>query len=203
MLQTNLCVALTLPQSQRTFDLGIESHHADSTPITMALTWSHAFVNVKNLNQMVSFYTDVLGFRVNDQADGIAFLSQLEDEHHQIAFKEDTDQGNESSRVGHFAFRVESLVEVKRLYQELTSNDEVGKVVPVTHGNTWSIYFHDPERNGIEVFCDTPWDADQPFAEPWDPQMNRADLETYTTNLIKEHGDLKANPRAQVDFDRI
>ena len=169
----------------------------------MTLTWSHAFVNVKNLSQMVSFYTDVLGFRVTDQADGIAFLSQLDDEHHQIAFKEDADQGNKSSRVGHFAFRVESLVEVKRLYRELTSNDEVGKVVPVTHGNTWSIYFHDPERNGIEIFCDTPWNAIQPFAESWDPKLSRAELEKYTKDLIEQRGDLKANPRARIEFGHV
>lgn len=169
----------------------------------MTLTWSHAFVNVKNLKEMVSFYTDALGFHVNDQAEGIAFLSQLDEEHHQIAFKEDAHLGEASNRLGHFAFRVESLDEVKRLYEELSSNELVGKVVPITHGNTWSIYFHDPERNGIEVFCDTPWDAEQPFAEPWDPQMDPAALESYTKGLIAERGDLKANPREHVEFGRV
>lgn len=168
----------------------------------MPLTWSHAFVNVKNLKEMVNFYTDVLGFRVSDQADGIAFLSQLDGEHHQIAFKEDTDQGNAPSRIGHFAFRVESFDEVKRLYLELSSNEDVGKVVPVTHGNTWSIYFSDPERNGIEVFCDTPWDADQPFAEPWDPSLSRTDLEKYTKNLIEQRGELNVNPRSRGESAR-
>ena len=169
----------------------------------MTLTWSHAFVNVKNLKEMVNFYTDVLGFRVSDQAEGIAFLSQLDDEHHQIAFKEDPHLSDESNRVGHFAFRVESLDEVKRLYRELTSNENVERVVPVTHGNTWSIYFNDPERNGIEVFCDTPWDAIQPLAESWDPKLSRAELEKYTKDLIEQRGDLKANPRAHIEFGRI
>lgn len=169
----------------------------------MTLSWSHVFVNVQHLETMVSFYTDVLGFNVNDQAEGIAFLSQLDEEHHQIAFKEDANLGEASNRLGHFAFRVESLDEVKRLYDELSSNELVGKVVPITHGNTWSIYFHDPERNGIEVFCDTPWDAEQPFAEPWDPQLNRAELESYTKDLIAERGDLTANPREHVEFGRV
>ena len=164
----------------------------------MTLTWSHAFVNVKHLDTMVSFYTEALGFRVNDRADGIAFLSQLDDEHHQIAFSENAKQTDASTRVGHFAFRVESLEEIMRLYRELTAHEDVGKVAPITHGNTWSIYFHDPERNGIEVFCDTPWDADQPFAEPWDPKMNRTDLETYTRDLIEQRGKLRVNPRAHL-----
>ena len=169
----------------------------------MTLTWSHAFVNVKNLKEMVSFYTGALGFQVNDQDEGIAFLSQLEGEHHQIALKEDANLGETSSRVGHFSFRVESLDEVKRLYQELCANEDVGNVVPITHGNTWSIYFHDPEHNGIELFCDTPWDAEQPFAEPWDPRMSRDDLEKYTKDLIAQRGDLRANPREHVEFGRV
>ena len=169
----------------------------------MTLSWSHVFVNVKNLKRMVSFYTDTLGFRISDQTEGIAFLSQLDDEHHQIAFREDANLGNEPSRVGHFAFRVDSLDEVKNLYTELSANEDAGKVVPITHGNTWSIYFHDPERNGIEVFCDTPWDAVQPLAEPWDPKMSRVELEKYTKDLISQRGDLKANPREHVEFGRV
>ena len=172
-------------------------------PIGMTLTWSHAFVNVKNLKVMVNFYTDVLGFRISDQVEGIAFLSQIDDEHHQLAFKEDANQNEGANRVGHFAFRVESLDEVKRLYDELSSIEDVGKVVPITHGNTWSIYFHDPERNGVEVFCDTPWDAEQPFAEPWDPKMSRKELETYTKNLITRGGNLKVNPREHIEFGRV
>ena len=169
----------------------------------MSLTWSHAFVNVKHLEAMVDFYTSALGFHVNDRADGVAFLSQLDDEHHQIALKEDANQGAETSRVGHFAFRIDSLEEVKELYNALSVRNDVGKVVPITHGNTWSIYFHDPERNGIEVFCDTPWDATQPFAESWDPNLSREELESYTTSLIKERGDLKPNPRTHVEFGRV
>ena len=163
----------------------------------MAMTWSHAFVNVKNLDAMLSFYVDVLGFQVTDSAEGVAFLSQLDDEHHQIAFNEQPDRETDTGRVGHFAFRVESLDEVLRLYHELSDNQNTGKVVPITHGNTWSIYFQDPEQNGIEVFCDTPWNAVQPVAKPWDPDLSREDLEQYTQALIETQGETKPNPRYQ------
>ena len=36
------------------------------------------------------------------------------------------------------------------------------KPEPVSHGNTWSVYFRDPEGNRIEIFTQTPWHTTQP-----------------------------------------
>ncbi len=38
----------------------------------------------------------------------------------------------------------------------------------------------DPEGNGIEVFCDTPWHVRQPQAKPWDLSMSDAELLEWT-----------------------
>ena len=162
----------------------------------MPLTWSHAFVRVKNLEEMVNFYTSVLGFEVNDRSDSMVFVSQLNDEHHQLAFQSGLSDEKGPKRVGHFAFRVESLQEVRDLRDTLIKRSDVSYVAPITHGNTWSIYFADPEENGIEVFCDTPWDAVQPFGEPWDPALNDSELEQYTLNLIEQKGAVVANRRS-------
>lgn len=161
----------------------------------MSLSWSHAFLNVKNFDAMLKFYTEVLGFKISDSGDGFVFLSQLDDEHHQIAFKKVEAEAPVRSRVGHFAFRVDSLDDVLELYKTLTSSEEPRAVAPITHGNTWSIYFADPENNGIEVFCDTPWDATQPLGKPWNPKLSRTELEEYTLELIKEQGKVRANRR--------
>ncbi|MYD43863.1 MAG: VOC family protein [Gammaproteobacteria bacterium] len=163
----------------------------------MPLTWSHAFLRVNDFDKMLKFYTASLGFKISDRGEKMAFLTQLEDEHHQLAIAESKEETEAPSPVSHFAFRVESLDEIHRLYHELTSNPDVGRVAPVTHGNTWSIYFHDPERNGIEVFCDTPWDAKQPLAEPWDPQASREELERYTLALLRKQGPIRPNSRLQ------
>ena len=53
-------------------------------------------------------------------------------------------------------------------------------MLPLTHGNAWSIYFKDPEDNGIEVFCDSPWHVAQPQAKPWDPTLSEEDLLAWT-----------------------
>jgi hypothetical protein len=34
----------------------------------------------------------------------------------------------------------------------------------LTHGTSWSVYFHDPEDNRVEIFTETPWYVPQPFA---------------------------------------
>jgi catechol 2,3-dioxygenase len=53
-------------------------------------------------------------------------------------------------------------------------------MMPLTHGNAWSIYFRDPEGNGVEVFCDTPWHVRQPQARSWDPSLSEEDLLAWT-----------------------
>ena len=153
----------------------------------MNLTWSHAFVNVSNLPEMLRFYCDVLGFKISDQTEQMAFISQLDDEHHQLAFYQTEDAGEALKRVGHFAFRIESFDALKDLYEKLTAEEPPASVSPITHGNTWSLYFLDPEGNGIEVFCDTPWQVAQPFSRPWDVNLNREELEKQTHDMIQAH----------------
>ena len=48
-------------------------------------------------------------------------------------------------------------------------HDRIEGGAPITHGNAISVYFKDPEGNGIEVFCDTPWHVEQPQVAGWDP----------------------------------
>ena len=141
----------------------------------MQLRWSHAVLLVRDMDEMVDFYTKVLGFEVTDRgpfpgADGseIVFMSQVDTDHHQIAFASGSRDENPPNSVNHFAFRVDSLDDVKRMNAVLAEDGRVKNRLPLTHGNAWSIYFADPEGNGIEVFCDTPWHVQQPQAATWD-----------------------------------
>ena len=38
----------------------------------------------------------------------------------------------------------------------------------MNHGNSWSLYFNDPEDNTVEIYMDTPWYVAQPFADDLD-----------------------------------
>ena len=70
-----------------------------------------------------------------------------------------------SNSVNHFAFRVQEFADVQNLNDTLQQIDGI-KINPLSHGNTLSIYFNDPEGDGIEVFWDTPWHVPQPQGAP-------------------------------------
>ena len=59
--------------------------------------------------------------------------------------------------------------------------------MPLTHGNAWSVYFRDPEFNGVEVFIDTPWHVRQPQGEPLDLDLSNDEIiETTRDHFSKE-----------------
>ncbi len=154
----------------------------------MKLQWSHCVMNVRNLDEMLDFYTSVLGFEVTDRGplfptDGapqIVFMSQDEKEHHQVAFVSNRVDEDPPNSVNHTAFRTGTLADVKEMIQKLEKDGRAAGMMPLTHGNSWSIYFKDPEGNGIEVFCDAPWHVGQPHAKPWDPSLSEDELLAWT-----------------------
>lgn len=169
----------------------------------MELRLAHAFVHVENLQAMLDFYTGLLGFEVADRGviDGrpVAFLSQVATEHHQLAFlqrqPDAADAGGDAApaavsampgNTGHFAFRVESLAEVREMHDRLKADGRVRGLRPMTHGNAWAVYFADPEGNGIEVFCDTPWHVAQPQGASWDPSLGDDEVRRATERRFRD-----------------
>lgn len=135
----------------------------------MGYTVSHFEIRAHDQKVMEKFYTEVMGFIVSDRGlltagpaavRELIFLSHSPEEHHQIVLipSDVTDQGG---GIGHVAFRVDSLDEVRSVYEKVRALPYT-KPEPVSHGNTWSVYFRDPENNRIEVFTQTPWHATQP-----------------------------------------
>lgn len=125
---------------------------------------------VHDVERMIEFYTRTLGFEVTDRGPlgsaEIVFLSQVANHHHQVAFITGRDTPEPSNNVHHIAFRsAGTLDDLKALKQVLDADVEVTEIIPLTHGNAWSVYFRDPEFNGVEVFIDTPWHVRQPQGE--------------------------------------
>jgi catechol-2,3-dioxygenase len=141
----------------------------------MQLQWSHAVIYVKDLESMLKFYCDTLGFEITDRGPlgksplEIVFLSQIPNDHHQIAMIATRKDESPSNSVNHFAFRIQDFADLKTLHTTLAAQEI--KVNPLSHGNTLSLYFSDPESNGIEVFWDTPWHVAQPQVKPWDVSL--------------------------------
>lgn len=156
----------------------------------MKLHWSHAVLNIRDLEQMLDFYTGVLGFTVTDRgllggpgSPEIVFMSNSDNEHHQLAMVPTRDSSPATS-LNHLAFRVESFDEVKEMNRRLTVRNV--EILPLSHGNTLSLYFNDPEGNAIEVFWDTPWHVDQPQGVVWDTSLDEAEALRFVEDSFKD-----------------
>ena len=131
----------------------------------MSYTVSHFEIRARDPVALERFYTQALGFVVTDRGalpnrGELIFMSHSPEEHHQIVLIP-TDVADSGGGIGHVAFRVDTLDEVRGVYERVRGLPHA-KPEPVSHGNTWSVYFRDPEGNRIEVFTQTPWHATQP-----------------------------------------
>ena len=175
----------------------------------MSYTVSHFEIRARDQAVMEKFYTEVLGFIVSDrglldrgpnQGRELIFLSHSPDEHHQIVLipSDVTDQGG---GIGHVAFRVDSLDEVRRVYEKVRVLPYT-KPEPVSHGNTWSVYFRDPENNRIEVFTQTPWHTTQPCRFEVDYDKDDAALAEATLADAKELAGFTTTQSWQQEFNQ-
>jgi catechol 2,3-dioxygenase-like lactoylglutathione lyase family enzyme len=167
----------------------------------MSYTVSHFEIRVRDGAKMAKFYTEVLGFQITDRglltrgpAAGreLIFMSHSPDEHHQIVLIPTDATESSGSGIGHVAFRVDTLDEVRRVYETVRRLDHA-KPEPVSHANTWSVYFRDPEDNRIEVFTQTPWHATQPCRFDVDYDQDDAALKAATLRDAQTLDGFKTN----------
>ena len=169
------------------------------------LSLSHATVAVRDLDAMLGFYCDLLGFVVTNRGgvgDGseMAFISQDPTEHHQMVFVSGL-PGTEHQFVmaDHVAFRTGSLDDLRAIGARL---DEAGVegVIPINHGNAWSLYFNDPEGNGLECFVDSPFHVAQPYADGLDLSADDAAIEADTRAKIEGDAEFQSFADWQAQF---
>ncbi len=161
---------------------------------------AHAVLYVQDPEAMIDFYQRVLGFEVTDRGplgpNEIIFLSQTARHHHQLAFMTGRREIGRSNSVNHVAFRSSgTLDDLRALHELLAAEPGVAGIMPLTHGNAWSIYFSDPEGNGVEVFIDTPWHVAQPQGKPLDLARTNDEIIAATEQMFRDEpafGELEA-----------
>jgi len=121
----------------------------------------HVGLFVRDMERMIAFYRDVLGFVVTDRGERITFLSRDPSQHHQVVFAPGR-AADAPDAVQQLSFKVGDLDTVRDIHRHLVAAG-CQKIDPCTHGNAWSVYFRDPEGNRTEFYCDTPWHIPQPF----------------------------------------
>ncbi|MEM1434896.1 MAG: VOC family protein [Pseudomonadota bacterium] len=154
------------------------------------LSLSHATLTAKQFDAALEFYCDVLGFHITNSGEvpggtRMAFISQDPDNHHQIALVEAAEAPNRGFVMAdHLAFRTSSLDDLRVLRGKLAAAG-VDPILPICHGNAWSLYFSDPEGNGLECFVDTPFHVAQPFAHGLDLDQSDEAIAQATQALIE------------------
>ena len=86
--------------------------------------------------------------------------------------------------VDHLAFRTGSLDDLRAIGASLVEAGVEG-VIPISHGNAWSLYFTDPEGNGLECFVDSPFHVAQPHADGVDLAATDEEIEAATRATIE------------------
>jgi catechol 2,3-dioxygenase-like lactoylglutathione lyase family enzyme len=178
--------------------------------MTPQLSFSHMGLFVADVARMQDFYTRVLGFAVTDRgeletADGpltLVFLSRDPREHHQIVLASGRPVRLEFNAINQISFRVQDLAGLREMHRRLQKEAGVTHISPITHGNTLSVYFRDPEGNRMEVFIDTPWYVRQPQRIPIDMKLSDAELWAWAEAEARKQPDFKPVEQWRAEISR-
>ncbi len=124
---------------------------------------AHLVIRVRDLDQSVRFYSDVLGLELQQRYPGMAFLNApgATDKSHEIGLMAigPNAPAPDPHRVGlyHFAWQMGSLKELEEFHRHLVAS-RANIVGYGDHGVSFGIYFTDPDGNEIEVFYELPKD---------------------------------------------
>jgi catechol 2,3-dioxygenase len=117
----------------------------------------HAALKVRDLAKSKEFYMRTLGLQVaNENLTPPAVFLSFGREHHELAlFELAISEGPLVAQPGlhHTAWQLGSLEELQAAHEQLKA---MGVQIESTidHDVIRSIYFHDPDGNGIELYCD-------------------------------------------------
>ncbi len=131
----------------------------------MPLKLGHVAYTCPDIQGIVKFYCDVLGFRVSDwRGDFFAFLRCSRD-HHTVNFLRDAKTG-----IHHIAFEVRDWTDVKRASDFLAQSNIHLTWGPLRHilGHNIAIYHKNPDGVVVEFYCemDQMYDEELGFFEP-------------------------------------
>jgi catechol 2,3-dioxygenase-like lactoylglutathione lyase family enzyme len=135
----------------------------------------HVLISVRDLERSKDFYTRILGFKVleQDPEHGGLFLSigglgntldLFQCTNPNAVASSDADLGGRNGLgLGHMAFAVDSEDDLRDAYFALQSAG-IAILRAIDHVSQKSIYFHDPDKNLLEIVWERP-DALEIFAK--------------------------------------
>jgi len=150
---------------------------------------NHMGIYVIDIDQMTDFYTSFFGFVITDRRDApnpIRFLTMTPTEHHQLLLAAGR-RPEAPTTLHQISFALEDFAALRRVYEAATADPRVSDVRALDHGNSWALYFKDPEGNTIECYVHTPWHVDQPYGRPIDFRLSDAQIHARTEAETREN----------------
>ena len=127
------------------------SRTLDSETLIKPKRFAHFVLRVRNIEESIAWYETVLGMEMVHRAEKIAFMT-YDDEHHRMALVETpvaADAPPGAPGLEHVAYTLGSLAELLGTYKRLQAKG-IDPALPINHGLTTSIYYRDPDGNGVE-----------------------------------------------------
>jgi catechol-2,3-dioxygenase len=152
--------------------------------MTKVTSLGHLGLYVKDVECSVAFYRDILGLQVSDRSPRGAVFMTAQDrlaEHHELLVAPGRE--GDGKILQQISFRCGSLADVKEFYRIFLERQVPIQRV-VTHGNTVSIYFEDPDGNTVEVYWPTGIDVPQPFGQPMDLTQSDDEIVSRVRQLV-------------------
>lgn len=116
----------------------------------------HVVLRVRDLDRAQAFYHDVLGLPISARSEDWSMVFFTLGQHHDFAITAPRDAtASESNQVGldHVAFKLAGDLESLREAKVRLESKGV-RVAAIDHVVSKSIYFEDPDGNGVELYID-------------------------------------------------
>jgi catechol-2,3-dioxygenase len=151
----------------------------------------HMGMFVWDIDKMSQFYQEVLGFLVTDKGfvrdHHVVFLSRDPKSHHQLVMETGRPPGSGPGYgLQQISFQVTALKDLRVMHDLVSARDDVSLIQTVDHGNSWSLYFRDPEVNRVEIYLDTPWHVEQPYLDQLDLSLSDEAIHQVTEQRLKD-----------------
>ena len=159
------------------------------------IAMSHVGFAAIDLPALTKFYTDVLGYSITGQGvmppigdepeRDYVYLCRDPSEHQQVVLCDGRDAKTPSS-INQLSLRITSLDELRRMEATLKADDRVKGYRYTCHGNSFSIYFSDPEDNWVELAVESVWYVPAPEGWKLDLSLDNEALIADTERRVQE-----------------
>jgi catechol-2,3-dioxygenase len=130
------------------------SRPLDTKPVSPSL-FAHFVLRTPQKDTMRDWYRTVLNARLVFENDYISFIT-YDDEHHRVAFVSAPElkrPADADRNLSHMAYTFADLGQLLSTYKRL-KGEGILPYRPINHGPTVSMYYKDPDGNGVELQVD-------------------------------------------------